>query len=153
MRPGQRTGRGAALVSIDGAGRSTAHREGQDQRYAAVSLSGPSAAAEEQDRTASEAALRGVVPSRVRRAALRLDQYVCRRSGGREFPYAARLFAGSSSRLRTAGAGVNRESGRFSVQLRTVRWEPRRCHTVEAILRTVERKYGKARRVWIFDRG
>ena len=25
--------------------------------------------------------------------------------------------------------------------------------TVEAILRTVERKYGKARRVWIFDRG
>jgi transposase len=25
--------------------------------------------------------------------------------------------------------------------------------TVEAILRTVERKHGKARRVWIFDRG
>src|SRR5260370_9191869 len=25
--------------------------------------------------------------------------------------------------------------------------------TIEAILRTVERKHGKARRVWIFDRG
>jgi transposase len=25
--------------------------------------------------------------------------------------------------------------------------------TLEVILRTVERKYGKARRVWIFDRG
>ena len=25
--------------------------------------------------------------------------------------------------------------------------------TIETILRTVERKYGKARRIWVFDRG
>jgi len=42
----------------------------------------------------------------------------------------------------------------FSVQLRTLRWEPRRCSTVEAILRTVERnmekhaEYGSSTAAW-----
>src|SRR6516165_2393645 len=108
---------GAALVSSDGAGRSIAHRERQDQRYATVSLSGPSAAAEEQDRTASEAALRGVVPSRVRRAALRLDQHVRGRGRGGEPPDAAGLLPGPSAGLRAIGAGVDREPRWFSLQL------------------------------------
>src|SRR6266581_3918212 len=65
VRSGQRTGRGAALVSIDGAGRSAAYRKRQDQRHAAVSLSGSPAPPEEQNRTALEATLWGVVPGGV----------------------------------------------------------------------------------------
>jgi hypothetical protein len=46
---------------------------------------------------------------------------------------------------------VNQEGFPFSYEM----FEGNRADvsTVEAILRTVERKHGKARRVWIFDRG
>src|SRR6266853_4056128 len=84
MRSRQRTGRGAALVSVHGAGRSAAYRKRRNQRRTAVSLSGSSAPTEEQNRTASEATLWGVVRGGIRRAALGLDQHVCGRGRGRE---------------------------------------------------------------------
>src|SRR5258708_29117069 len=46
---------------------------------------------------------------------------------------------------------VNRDGFPFSYEL--LDGNRADVTTVEAILRTVERKHGKARRVWIFDRG
>ena len=66
---------------------------------------------------------------------------------------AAGLLARSSARLQAGGDGADRQCRRFPAQLRNLRWQPRDVTTVEAVMRMVERKYGKARRVWVFDRG
>src|ERR1700733_4680096 len=66
VRSGQRVGDRGTLVSLDCVGRSVGNRRRQDQRHAPVSLSGPDSAAQDQTGTASEAALRGVIRSRVR---------------------------------------------------------------------------------------
>src|SRR5216683_6263491 len=66
VRSGQRVDDRGTLVSLDCVGRSVGNRRRQDQRHASVSLSGPDSAAQDQTGTASEAALRGVIRSRVR---------------------------------------------------------------------------------------
>ena len=57
MRTGQRVGDRGALVPVNGAGRSAGNRGRQDQRHAAVSLSGPDSAAQDEAGAASQAAL------------------------------------------------------------------------------------------------
>jgi len=76
-----------------------------------------------------------------------------RGSGRRQSDDAARVFAPSSSRLRTAVIAliVNTEGFPFSYE--TFDGNRADVSTLEAILRMVEGKYGKARRIWVFDRG
>ena len=126
MRAGQRTGHRAALVSIHRAGRPAGDRRRQDQRYPPVPLSGPHCAAQDQVGAASERALRRVVRRRVRRAALRPDQHLCGRRGGKQSDGAPRLFAGSQARLRATGDRADCEQRRFPLQLRNLRRQPRR---------------------------
>jgi hypothetical protein len=77
----------------------------------------PDSAAQEQAGTTSQATLWGVIRSRVRCAAVRPDQHLRGRSGGKEFDDESGLLARSSSRLRADGDCTDRQPGGFSIQL------------------------------------
>jgi len=63
--PGSEFGDRGALVPLNGAGRFAGNRGRQDQRHPPVPLSGPDSAAQDEAGTASQAALWGVIRSRV----------------------------------------------------------------------------------------
>ena len=90
---------------------------------------------------------------RVRCAALRPDQHVCGGSSRRQSDDAAR---GSRDHRpdfeqMVIALIVNAEGFPFSYE--TFDGNRPDVSTMETILRMVERKYGKARRIWVFDRG
>src|SRR5687767_11885146 len=74
-----------------------------------------------------QAALWRTVWDRVRCVAVRFDEHVCGRRGGKESDDAARLLARSPSRLRADGDRTDRQQRRLSVQLRDLQWKPSRC--------------------------
>ncbi len=141
------------LVSLHGVGRSVAHRERQDQRHEAVSLPGSSPATKAQDRTTFEAALGELFQAEF--DVLLYDLTSTYVEGAAEAnPMMRRGYSRDhrpDCEQLVLALIVNQDGFPFSYEL----FDGNRADvsTVETILRTVERKHGKARRVWIFDRG
>jgi hypothetical protein len=73
------------------------------------------------------------------------------RRGGEEPNGAPRLLPRSQARLRTVGDRADCQQRRISYE--TFDGNRTDVSTRETILRMLERKYGKARRIWVFDRG
>jgi hypothetical protein len=57
------------------------------------------------------------------------------------------------ARLRATRDCAHCEQRRLPLQLRNIRGNRADVYTMETTLRMVERKYGNARRIWVFDRG
>lgn len=82
-----------------------------------------------------------------------IDQHVCGRRGREQSDDEAWILARSSARLSATGPGADCQSGRIPCSYEVFNGNRADVTTMEVILRTIERKYGKARRVWVMDRG
>ena len=76
-----------------------------------------------------------------------LTSTLCRRRSGKESDGAPRLFEGSQARLRATGDCAHCEQRRLLFSYETFDFNRADVSTMETILRVVERKYGKARRI------
>jgi hypothetical protein len=130
------------------------HRGRQDQRHALVSLSGSHSAAQDQAGTASQRALRRFVRS----AAFDVLLYDLTSSYVEGAAEKNPMMRRGYSRDHRADCAqmvialiVNSEGFPFSYE--TFDGNRADVSTMETMLRMVERKYGKARRIWVFDRG
>src|SRR5271166_2492221 len=152
---GQRVAAASGMVRADRAGRSAGRRLRAGRDPQALSLPRPAAGAQTSAVRSSDGPLARPVQRPLRSLALRSDQHVFRgRAAVSRWRQAAlRLFARPSARLRAGGGRAGGDAGRLAAGLR----DPARQYvgqtTLRDFLERIERQYGKARRVWLMDRG
>ena len=95
----------------------------------------------------------GSVPSRFRSAALRPDQHVLRRRDGTEPQSQARLQSRWTAGLFAVGDCAGDHARWLPVGLRSDGRQHSDRATLRGFLDKIEKTYGKAKRMWVMDRG
>jgi len=153
VRAGQRVGDRGTLVSDDGVGRSAGHPGGKPERHAAVSVLGSGDSVQDETGAASARALRRAVWAEFDVLLYDLtSSYV--EGAGEKDPMLRRGYSRDhrpDCKQVVIALIVNGEG--FPLSYETFDGNRADVSTLEAVMGMVERKYGRARRVWVFDRG